>query len=657
MPCPIRAEALKFALVGASGAALNLILFHALVDVGKLAPVIGSVACFLVAATSNYLVNHLWTFRSRLREERPSLARYSRFIAASLVGLGVNILVLQLILSAFPRASKLLAQAVGICCGALFNYVASDMIVFRASRSWEIRRMPSSTARAIAHLKGIWPLAIIAGLSFLAHVLISGNYGYFRDELYYIADGMHLQAGYVDQPALMGWLAAFLRIIAGDSLVSIHIVSAIVNALTIVATGLIVRELGGGITAQCLAAFAIAVAPVFMAMGSIFSMDAFDQLWWTLGSLILVRILRGGSRRLWLLFGAVLAIACLTKLTVLFYGIAVILALLVTPERRHFRSPWILAAAGIAFLGLVPYVAWNAMHGWPTVDFYRHYPYLKTGPLDFILGQIEMMNPLALPMVVAGVIYYFQRKNARFRVLGWIFVFAFSVILVLRGKPYFIAPIYPIAYSSGAISLMRFGMRLWHSWMKPAYIAALTIVGVFISPLVMPILPPELFQRTYGSLGRQIDSASASTGSGVFPQILGDRFGWTELATSVERVYAALSPEQKAQACVWTPNYGEASALLLLGSRGSLPPVISGHNNYFLWGPGNSSCKVVIAVARQPGEISWVYRRYTQVAEVARNRNPYCVPEENDLGIYVASNPLDPNFDIRSSWPKFKTFN
>src|SRR5258707_13964541 len=103
-------------------------------------------------------------------------------------------------------------------------------------------------------------LVTLAGASFAAHMLVAGNYGHFRDELYYIADGWHLQLGYVDQPLLMGWLAALLRIIAGDSLAAIHVIPALACALIIVVTGLMARELGGGRAAQ----FVAGIAALFM---------------------------------------------------------------------------------------------------------------------------------------------------------------------------------------------------------------------------------------------------------------------------------------------------------------------------------------------------------------------------------------------------------
>ncbi len=226
-------------------------------------------------------------------------------------------------------------------------------------------------------------------------MLIADNYGYYRDELYYIADGRHLQAGYVDQPLMMGWLAALLRVIAGDSLVAIHVIPALACALLIVVTGLMARELGGGRTAQLIAAATTLFAVILYGFGSMFSMDVLDELWWGVASLILLRIVRQNSPRLWPLVGVVVAIALLTKLTVLFFCVALVLGLLLTPQRRHLLTPWPWLAAAIASLGLLPYVIWNALYGWPTWEFWHHYGRFGTSAVVFFASQIVQMNPVA----------------------------------------------------------------------------------------------------------------------------------------------------------------------------------------------------------------------------------------------------------------------
>ncbi len=468
-------------------------------------------------------------------------------------------------------------------------------------------------------------LVALAGVSFVAHMLVAGNYGYFRDELYYIADGHHLQPGYVDQPLLMGWLAALLRVTVGDSLVAIHVIPALACALLIVVTGLMARELGGGRVAQLVAGVAALFTIDFMATGSLFSMDVLDQFWWALASLILLRLLRRGTPSLWLLVGLVVAVALLTKLTVLFFCLALALALLVTPERRALRTRWPWLAAGIAVVGLLPDLLWNAQNGWPTVAFYHHYGgYGGTGPLAFFAAQVGQMNPLAVPLAAAGLVFYFRPAGARYRLLGWIFVVAYLMLTVLRTKPYFLAPTYPILFAAGAVAFERLRLRPWLAWLRPAYVALLVLVGVLVAPDVMPILPPARVVHTYGALTQE----------------LADRLGWESLTHTVERVYATLPSAQRARACVLASNYGEAGALSQLATPGRLPPVISGHNNYYLWGPGACTGQVLIGVGYAPADFR---HTYAHVTLAATQRCRYCVSFEQEVPIVVGSKPRMPN--------------
>jgi 4-amino-4-deoxy-L-arabinose transferase-like glycosyltransferase len=504
--------------------------------------------------------------------------------------------------------------------------------------------------------RGIWLLLGLAGVSFAAHMLVAGNYGYFRDELYYLADGRHLQAGYVDQPALVGWLAALLRVFAGDSLVAIHVIPALACGLVIVVTGLMTRELGGGVSAQLVAGVATLFSVDHMAAGSIFSMDVLDQLWWALASLVLLRMLRRDTPRLWLLFGLVAAMGFLTKLTMLFFGLAVTLALLATRERRHLRTRWPWLAAGIAVAGLVPFVMWNAVNGWPTWDFYRTYRYLGTSPLAFFASQLALMNPMALPLAGAGLVFYFRKAGARYRLLGWTFAFLYVMLTVIRGKPYFLGPAYPILFAAGAVVLEQFTRRPRLAWIRPVSVAALTLVGLLLAPYAMPILPPAAFARIYGTRAAAAGPAAAEDAAEVFPQNLADRFGWDTLTQTVEQVYDALPPGQRAQACVLASNYGEASALSLLAAPGRLPPIISGHNNYFVWGPGACTGQVLIVVGYSHADVQSASASYAHITLAATRRCRYCVAHEREVPVYVLSGPTRADFDLRELWPVLKHF-
>ncbi|MCA1740557.1 MAG: glycosyltransferase family 39 protein, partial [Actinobacteria bacterium] len=216
-------------------------------------------------------------------------------------------------------------------------------------------------------------VVFLAFVKLLVHLLTAGNYGYFRDELYYMAAGEHLAPGYVDFPPFVALVAAATHAVLGDSPIALHVFSALAGAAVVVLAGLMARELGGGRFAQGLAALAVLVAPNFLVFGTWLSMDAFDQLWWVLASYVLLLILKRDRPRLWPLFGLVVGLGLLTKVTVLFFGLAVLIALLVTPARGQLLTRWPWLGGVVAFAFLTPYVLWNASNGWPTLEFWGEY--------------------------------------------------------------------------------------------------------------------------------------------------------------------------------------------------------------------------------------------------------------------------------------------
>jgi len=199
-------------------------------------------------------------------------------------------------------------------------------------------------------LAGYTILFSLALVKLLVHLLTAGNYGYFRDELYYIAASEHLSLGYVDFPPFVALTTALARATLGDSLL------ALAGAAVVVLAGLMARELGGGRFAQGLAALAVLVAPNFLVFGTFISMDAFDQLFWVSAVYVLVLILKRNEPRLWLLFGLFAGLGLLTKLTMLSFGFAVLIGLLLTPARRQLLSPWSWVGGGGTVAFLAPYV-------------------------------------------------------------------------------------------------------------------------------------------------------------------------------------------------------------------------------------------------------------------------------------------------------------
>src|SRR5918997_3092908 len=194
--------------------------------------------------------------------------------------------------------------------------------------------------RARRVLLGGAVLVLLALVKLLVHLFTAENYGYFRDELYYIAASQRLSLGYVDFPPFVAIVTAFVRATLGDSLLALRLLPALAGAAVVLLAGLLARELGGGRFAQGLAALAVLVTPNFVVFGTFISMDAFDQLFQVSAAYVLLLILKRDQPRLWLLFGLFAGLGLLTKVTMLFFGFAVFVALLITPARRHLRTAW-----------------------------------------------------------------------------------------------------------------------------------------------------------------------------------------------------------------------------------------------------------------------------------------------------------------------------
>jgi 4-amino-4-deoxy-L-arabinose transferase-like glycosyltransferase len=458
-------------------------------------------------------------------------------------------------------------------------------------------------------------LAYLAIADFAFHMLFSVNYGYFRDELYYIVSGtQHLSLGYVDFPPMIAYVAALLNPISGDSLFAIHIVPALCEGILVFLSGMIASEFGGGRRAQLLAAVGTLVTLVFLADGSLFTMDAFDQLWWSLVAYLVVRIIRRGDKRLWVVVGLVVGIGLLTKLSMFFFVSALIISFLVfSSSRYHLRSRWLVLGGVIATLIFLPFVVWNASNGFQTVQFYLSFKGYAGGggPLNFLLNQILDINPVNLPLLAGGLVFCLRSPIGKnYRPLGVAYILLYLFMTIIDAKPYYLIPVYPMLFAAGAryIEQCRVsGPKILAGYDSTRYILVMIVVAMIFAPLAMPILPPSNYVNSYGTLSGIGNSGAGQQGGGPFPQYLGDRFGWNTMVATVASVYNSLPSSERSQACIFTSNYGEASALNFLGHSYGLPPAISGHNNYYVWGPGSCSLQVIITVGIAQNQVQQFY--------------------------------------------------
>jgi 4-amino-4-deoxy-L-arabinose transferase-like glycosyltransferase len=440
-------------------------------------------------------------------------------------------------------------------------------------------------------------LGLIAAADLALHVALSGRYGYWVDELYFIACGDHLDWGYVDHPPLIAAVAALSRALFGDSLPGFRVWSGLAGAGLVFLTGWIARALGGGRTAQVTAAIAAAVAPIYAGFAAVLTMNAFEPLFWMGCAYVVIRIAQGAPPRLWVVAGALAGVGLLNKHSMVFFAVALIAGLLISAQRRLLFDAWVAVGALIALLIIAPHLRWQMAHGWPTLELLanaRRYQHQPVTPLEFIWGQIQIVQPLALPLWLAGVVYLLaDRRAAGVRFLGWTFVIAFVAFMLMQAKTYYLAPIYPLAFAAGAIVVEDVARR--RRWVAWTAIALLLVGGAITAPYVLPLLPVSALPTYMQLLGLK-EVRSETRRMGDVPQIFADMLGWEDLVAEVARVWARLTPAEREQAAIWGSFYGPAAAVDYFGPRYGLPKAISGHQNYYLWGPGKADGQLLIAI-------------------------------------------------------------
>jgi hypothetical protein len=479
------------------------------------------------------------------------------------------------------------------------------------------------------------------------------HYGFFRDELYYMACGRHLAWGYVDQPPLIAFFAWFASHVFGHSIVALRLLPVLSGGAVVFLTGILARELGGDVFAQCLAAISALFAPAFLAFDSFFSMNAFEPLFWILCALLTVRIVSGASPRCWIAFGALAGIGLENKHTMLAFGFALVCGLLLTGEARVFRSKWIWLGALIAFAIFLPNLIWEARHGWPQIEVVRNAQRYKNVPisaLDFFGDQVAFLNPLALPVWLGGLAWLlFARDGRPFRFLGWCYLIVFAVFLSLDGKSYYVLPAYPLILAAGGVAIERFARPGNRQWVRIALPAIIITGGLVMAPFGVPFLPVNTFLRYEKIIPAQKIAKTERDADPVkLPQLYADMFGWRNIADTVSKVYDSLPPSERTGCGILAGNYGEAGAIDYYGPALELPAALSGHNSYYDWGPRNyyGSCMIIL------GERSSEYiKLFGDVRVAAVVHSEHAMPNERSIPVYICHKPVAP---LRELWPHFK---
>jgi len=472
---------------------------------------------------------------------------------------------------------------------------------------------------------GVW---WVAGALVALELAVSARYGFHRDELYFIASGRHLAFGYVDQPPLAPLVTRLGTGLLGTDPTAVRVVPALVGGSVVVGTGLTAGALGGRRFAQFIAALAMACSPIVLGSAHLAGTTVYDVAAWTFTIWFVLRALSVGRPRYWLAAGATAGLGLENKDLILLLGVALAIGLLATPTRSVLATRWPWLGGLVALVLWTPNLIWQLTNSVPALAMARSLRIEHSGSGDyagFVPAQVVLVGILAFPIVVIGIHHLIQRRDLHFALITVGVVVAY-VFVVIPGRPYYTAGMLPLLFAAGGCRIEhnqteRTRRRLW--------LAAPVIGAVLTVAFVLPVLPLSAFARLTFLHKTSYD--------------LGETVGWPQFTSQVATVYDGLPVQERKEASIFTANYGEAGAIAVYGQRYGLPEALSGHNTYWLWGPGDAPDQVVVAV----GSVDQLRPHFAVCRQSAMIHSPDNVDnDENGTSIWTCTGP-------RGTWSSF----
>ena len=421
-----------------------------------------------------------------------------------------------------------------------------------------------------------WAVAACATLLLLA---TSGRYGPHRDEMYFIIAGRHPDWGYPDQPPLTPLLAAAIDHLAPGSLVALRIPGALIVGAVVILAAELARFLGARPQAQVLVSVVVAGATGVLSVGHLLSTATLDLLVWVTITYAVVRAVSGSRPTWWIVAGITSAIGLQNKTLVMLLLVGLGIGLLTTASgRAAARTPWPWAAAAIAAFGLLPSLVWQAGHAWPqaamSADIRAEYGGIG-GAAELIGFQLLLLGPLGGYLLVVGLTHAVRgRLGEPLRAVAGGYGVTLALLLVLGGKHYYTLGLLVVLATAGAAAIDR---RASSRTLGTLTVAA-AVLALFPLPAALPVLPERIFASSF------------------YPDMNDDQLntiGWPKVVDALDSALTQLPEHDRADAVIFTANYGEAGAWILSGSD---VPAYSGHNAFAAWGPPPPGAGPVIVI-------------------------------------------------------------
>ena len=478
-------------------------------------------------------------------------------------------------------------------------------------------------------------LIYVALATVLAHWLTGNQYGFQRDELATLEDARHLDWGFVAYPPITPLFGRLSLILFGTSLAGFRFFAAVAQAVAVVLTGLMARELGGRRWAQLIAAFS--ALPFCIGGGALMQYVSFDYLCWVLAAYFVVKLLKSEDPRWWLAIGAAIGLGLQAKYTMGFFALGIAGGVVLCDARRFLRSKWLWYGVGLSILLFLPNLIWQARNHFISLDFLSH-----IHARDVRMGRAKNFLPEQLEITLFGFFIFLRglyftlisRDGKGYRMLAWMYLIPLALFVIAMGRAYYLAGAYPMLYAAGSVAIEH-----WLSAVGAAVrnvLRTLVCFGLIASAAIavsftLPIAP--------------VNSAWAQRAFKVNGDFR-EEIGWPELVETIAQIRDSLPAEDRARLGILASNYGEAGAVNLYGPRYGLPRVISGVNSFWQRGYGDPPPQTVIVVGEH---LDFLETKFETCTLAAQTWNRFGIGNEETLDhpdIFVCRN-------LRTSWPDF----
>jgi len=489
--------------------------------------------------------------------------------------------------------------------------------------------------------KEYWIIIAFMLAKLVIHFSTNTIYELQRDAFLYSALGDHLAWGFHSVPPAIGVFANISRFLFGDTTFALRFLPAVIGSCSILLIGLMVKEMGGNRFAQFIACLAFLTAPSFLRSNSLFQPVSFNQFYWLIISFLIFRLIRTNKHQYWLWIGFVSGLAFLNKYSVVFFLIAFVISIFISPLRKWMKTIYPYLGAGIALIIALPNIIWQIRHDWPVI---MHMQELAEHQLvhvrkDLFLLEQVLMNLPAVFIWIPGLLFIlFHKSTKEYRIFGFIYVLVLIQLLILSGKHYYTLGLYSTLFAFGGYAIVIWCKNKL-ALIRYLVIGLNVVIAVAFLPISLPILKPVAFIEYSKKIGMEKSQRWEDGEYHDMPQDYADMIGWNELTEIVHSAYLELTPDEQKRCALFANNYGEAGSVNFLGDKYGLPEVICYNDSYLFWAPDSISADFLIKI----GDDDNLTNLYHDVQVYGRITNPYA--RQSGTPIYLCRNPkLDVNF-------------